>query len=59
MAVNGAQICDLEYIDGQICRTMVQHGDSTVCFSRIGDRHLRYPGKLRRAVAGDVRQSLP
>jgi len=27
---------------------MVQYGDSTVYFSRIGDRHLRYPGKLRR-----------
>ena len=26
---------------------MVQHGDSTVYFSRIGDRHLRHPGKLR------------
>ena len=27
---------------------MVQYGDSTVTFSRTGDRHLRYPGKLRR-----------
>jgi len=27
---------------------MVQHGDSTVYVSRIGDRRLRYPGKLRR-----------
>jgi len=26
---------------------MVQYGDSTVYFSRIGDRHLRYPRKLR------------
>jgi len=28
---------------------MVQYSDSTVYFSRIGDRHLRYPGKLRRS----------
>ena len=26
---------------------MVQYGDSTVYYSRIGNRHLRYPGKLR------------
>jgi len=26
---------------------MVQYGDSTVYFSRIGDRHLRYLGNLR------------
>jgi hypothetical protein len=26
---------------------IVQHGDSAVCYSRIGDRHLRYPGKRR------------
>ena len=26
---------------------MVQYGDSTVYFSRIGDRHLWYPGNLR------------
>jgi hypothetical protein len=25
---------------------MVQYGDSIVYYSRIGDRHLRYPGKL-------------
>ena len=29
MAVNGAQICDLEETDGQICHAMVQYGDST------------------------------
>jgi hypothetical protein len=29
MVVNGAQICDLEQTDGQICHTMVQYGDST------------------------------
>jgi hypothetical protein len=27
---------------------MVLYGDSTVYYSRIGERHLRYPGKLRR-----------
>ena len=27
MAVNGEQVCDLEYIDGQICHTMVPYGD--------------------------------
>jgi len=47
MAVNGAQICDLEQIDCQIFHTMVQYGDSTVYFSRIGDLHLKYPVKLR------------
>jgi hypothetical protein len=26
---------------------MVQYGDSTFYYSRIGDRHLRYPGNLR------------
>jgi len=50
MAINGAQICDLEKIDGQICHTMVQYGDSTVYFSTIGDRHLRYPGKNAKTL---------
>jgi len=31
---------------------MVQYGDSTVYFSRLGDRHLRYPGKLRSPAPG-------
>jgi hypothetical protein len=34
---------------------MVKYGDSTVYYSRIGDCHLRYPGKLRRA---DVARSV-
>jgi hypothetical protein len=35
---------------------MAPCGDSTVYFSRIGDRHLRYPGKLRSTalVEGEV-----
>ena len=28
-------------------RTVVQYGDLTVYYSRIGDRHLRYPGNLK------------
>jgi hypothetical protein len=28
---------------------MVQYGDSTAYFSRIGDRHLKYSGNLRSA----------
>jgi len=43
MAVNASRIRDLEKTDGQICHTTVPHGDSTVYFSIIGDRHLRYP----------------
>jgi hypothetical protein len=31
---------------------MVQYGDSTVYFSRIVDRHLTYPGKLRSCCQG-------
>jgi len=30
----------------------VPHGDSTVYFSSISDRHLRYPEKLRRTYLG-------
>jgi len=47
MAVNVLRIGSLEYTDRQICHTMVHYGDSTVCVSRIGDRHLRYPVKLQ------------
>ena len=47
MAVNALRIERLELIDGQICHTMIQHGDSTIYYSRIGDRHLRYSGTLR------------
>jgi hypothetical protein len=47
MAVNALRIGRIELIDGQICHTMVQYGDSTVYLSSIGDRHLRYPGTLR------------
>jgi len=35
---------------------MVQYGDSTVYYSRIGDRHLRYPGKLRSKILAQDRQ---
>jgi len=49
MAVSAIRIGRLESIDGHICHTIVLYGDSTVYYSRIGDRHLRYPGKLRRA----------
>jgi len=71
MAVNALRIASLESIDGQICHTMVQHGDSTVYYSIIGDHHLRYPGKLRdftrgmmgddavNDVAGDIYQARP
>jgi len=30
---------------------MVQYSDATFYYSRIGDCHLRYPGKLRRSAA--------
>ena len=46
-------------MDGQICHTMVQYGDSTVYYSRIGDRHLTYPGKLRSECLSMFCQALP
>jgi len=39
MAVNALRIGRLQYIDGQICHAMVQYGDLTVHYSRIGDRY--------------------
>ena len=46
MAVNALRTGRLESIDGQICHTKVQYGDSIVYYSIVG-RHLRYHGKLR------------
>jgi len=47
MGVNALRIGRPESIDGQICHTMGQYGDSTVYYSRIGGRYLRCPGNLR------------